>query len=253
MCEFSAAYHRLSEHGEGADPEFMVALWNAYRAGELREVSPYDDPLFIAVDNAESARSQSRPSLPDMTESGWTVEQALRFYSEGRHFDVVDGHTRILDTGAVASDALKGMSHEYAERKGCVASSTRATDDDRMELLTMVQNIIEQKHRSPGLGNGPFSLKGWTIIRDALEAADTPSAIGECQGYSKGHATDRCGNCGKLREEHVHARPYPGVKVGDTYCKSCGSDNNAANSRCFICGSGQLAILRSTDSGAKKP
>jgi hypothetical protein len=35
MCEFSDPYHRQSERGEGADPEFMVALWNAYRAEQL--------------------------------------------------------------------------------------------------------------------------------------------------------------------------------------------------------------------------
>lgn len=35
MCEFSEPQHRLSASGEGADPEFMVALWNAYRAGDL--------------------------------------------------------------------------------------------------------------------------------------------------------------------------------------------------------------------------
>lgn len=43
MCEFSNAYHRLSERGEGQDPEFMVALWNAYRSGELRHVSEKQD------------------------------------------------------------------------------------------------------------------------------------------------------------------------------------------------------------------
>jgi hypothetical protein len=48
----------------------------------------------------------------------WTPQQALEFYSAGRHFDVVNGRTRILDTGAVASDALKQLSPEYAQMKG---------------------------------------------------------------------------------------------------------------------------------------
>ncbi len=39
MCEFSEAFHRQTAHGEGADPEFMVALWNAYRAGALVELT----------------------------------------------------------------------------------------------------------------------------------------------------------------------------------------------------------------------
>lgn len=36
-------------------------------------------------------------------------------------------------------------------------------------VLLVVQAIIVQLHRSPGLSNGPFSLDGWTVIRDALE------------------------------------------------------------------------------------
>lgn len=48
----------------------------------------------------------------------WTPEEALRFYAEGKHFDVVAGRTRILCTGAIASHALKGMSPEYADMKG---------------------------------------------------------------------------------------------------------------------------------------
>lgn len=39
MCEFSDPYHRQFSRGEGRDPEFMVALWNAYRAGELIEAA----------------------------------------------------------------------------------------------------------------------------------------------------------------------------------------------------------------------
>lgn len=48
----------------------------------------------------------------------WTAKEALRFYAEGKHFDVVDGHTRILCTGAIASHALKGIDGEYADMKG---------------------------------------------------------------------------------------------------------------------------------------
>ncbi|SCW91981.1 hypothetical protein [Pseudomonas sp. NFACC05-1] len=48
----------------------------------------------------------------------WTPEEALRFYAEGKHFDIVDGRTRILCTGAIASHALKGLSADYADMKG---------------------------------------------------------------------------------------------------------------------------------------
>jgi len=61
---------------------------------------------------------------PDPNESGWSAIDALRFYAEGRHFDVVEGRTRILDTGAVASDALKGASESYGDMKGLTQSET---------------------------------------------------------------------------------------------------------------------------------
>lgn len=35
-------------------------------------------------------------------------------------------------------------------------------------MLQMVENIIAQNVRSPGLGNSPFSTEGWMILRDAL-------------------------------------------------------------------------------------
>ena len=69
--------------------------------------------------------SDARPSAAEqiagateLTDSGWTVEAALRFYAEGKHFDAIEGRTRIIDTGAIASDALKGLSPQYAAMKG---------------------------------------------------------------------------------------------------------------------------------------
>lgn len=62
----------------------------------------------------------------DLERSDWTPEEALRWYAAGRHYDTVpngDGTSsaRILDNGAVASNALKSLSHSYAEHKGDVA------------------------------------------------------------------------------------------------------------------------------------
>lgn len=70
------------------------------------------------------------PISPDVAaeleRSDWTPEEALRWYAAGRHYDTVpngDGTSsaRILDNGAVASNALKSMSVEYAMHKGDVA------------------------------------------------------------------------------------------------------------------------------------
>ncbi|TWW38998.1 hypothetical protein [Pseudomonas aeruginosa] len=54
----------------------------------------------------------------DLERSDWTPEDALRWYAAGKHFDTVNGRTRIIDTGAVASNALKHLSLPYLEMKG---------------------------------------------------------------------------------------------------------------------------------------
>lgn len=96
--------------------------------GDRVQCDAHTFPLnFDDWDDRAFAFPPTAPQLPDMTESGWTAEQALRFYSEGRHFDVHEGRTRILDTGSVASDALKGMSPEYANMKGLSEPSARGT------------------------------------------------------------------------------------------------------------------------------
>lgn len=65
-----------------------------------------------------------------MERTDWTPEQALRWYAEGKHFDTVDGRTRIIDTGSVASNALKHASLDYLETKGdaALAEVTRQRD-----------------------------------------------------------------------------------------------------------------------------
>ena len=54
----------------------------------------------------------------DLERSDWTPIEALQWYAAGKHFDVADGRTRIIDTGAVASNALKHASLAYLELKG---------------------------------------------------------------------------------------------------------------------------------------
>lgn len=83
--------------------------------------------LQRAADTLDEIRAAHEP-LPapaPLERDEWTPQQALEFYAAGRHFDVVNGRTRILDTGAIASDALKQLSTEYAEMKGL--SSPAAT------------------------------------------------------------------------------------------------------------------------------
>ncbi|MDM9601389.1 hypothetical protein QTN23_26670 [Pseudomonas shirazica] len=98
----------------------------------LRELLEYaelgwDFTPDIAVKVRAALSASAEPSaptpMPEYMEAAcdkfdWTPEEALRFYAEGKHFDVVAGRTRILCTGAIASHALKGLSAEYAGMKG---------------------------------------------------------------------------------------------------------------------------------------
>lgn len=59
--------------------------------------------------------------VDDLERVDWTPKEALRFYADGKHFDVVNGATRIIDTGAIASNALKHADIDYATMKGDVA------------------------------------------------------------------------------------------------------------------------------------
>jgi len=65
----------------------------------------------------------------EIERSDWTPTEALRFYAEGKHFDVVDGATRIIDTGAIASNALKCADADYATMKGDVALLRQIADE----------------------------------------------------------------------------------------------------------------------------
>lgn len=47
-----------------------------------------------------------------------TPQEALQFYADQKNFDIVDGHVRIIDNGAVASNALKHLCVERLELKG---------------------------------------------------------------------------------------------------------------------------------------
>ncbi|MDS9763906.1 hypothetical protein RMF19_26305 [Pseudomonas aeruginosa] len=80
---------------------------------------------FVTPEQARAALAQPSPDAPyadgiaaDLERSDWTPEDALRWYAAGKHFDTVNGRTRIIDTGAVASNALKHLSLPYLEMKG---------------------------------------------------------------------------------------------------------------------------------------
>ncbi|MDV5861342.1 zinc finger-like domain-containing protein [Pseudomonas mendocina] len=79
------------------------------------------DAAIPAVDLPSAAPAEQpypHGIAEDLERSDWTPIEALQWYAAGKHFDVVGGRTRIIDTGAVASNALKHASLAYLELKG---------------------------------------------------------------------------------------------------------------------------------------
>lgn len=90
----------------------------------------------------------------------WEPKEALQFYADGNHFDVVDGKTRILDTGGIASNALKSLSIDRLELKGdaelhelrekVIAQQARITElettppDKREDLRCVISDLCHQ-------------------------------------------------------------------------------------------------------------
>ena len=101
----------------------------------------------------------------DLERSDWTPIEALQWYATGKHFDVVGGRTRIIDTGAVASNALKHASLAYLELKGDAelselraALSAQQSAPERVsvpvELAERLINPYRREPRSIHLHNG---------------------------------------------------------------------------------------------------
>ena len=136
----------VSEHGvaittesgavyaELPQPDSWFHFTPQYWGNKLRDFADATHALRAshvqAPAQAAPQPTQAWPIAPDVAadleRSDWTPEEALRWYAAGKHYDTVpngDGSSsaRILDHGAVASNALKSMSREYAERKSDVA------------------------------------------------------------------------------------------------------------------------------------
>lgn len=96
-------------------------------AGAFLDGAFYQTHVAAAPQPTTSTAHPIDPAVSaDLERSDWTPEEALHWYAAGKHYDTVpngDGTSsaRILDNGAVASNALKHLSREYAEHKGDAA------------------------------------------------------------------------------------------------------------------------------------
>jgi hypothetical protein len=107
----------------------------------------------------------------DIERSDWTPEEALRWYAAGKHFDTVHGRTRIIDTGTVASNALKRTNADYHAMKGADASfPAPATAAHAGAMLTDEQaRCIRLAATNSYLGDNERAT-----LRTLLSAAATP-------------------------------------------------------------------------------
>lgn len=157
---------------EDADKEdgFSVVLCNTQPT--LALLADYD-ALATQRDEglareAELKRQLKETPIPqeiaaELERTDWTPKQALKWYAEGKHFDVVAGRTRIIDTGHVASNALKHLSAEYLEHKGDaqlhelqqhLAEAKRLLLDVRGQLCGPDQRAIDAFLASSGCAGG---------------------------------------------------------------------------------------------------
>lgn len=158
--------------GTHADSAAYGALRRAIDATEILDLTALaaqrDEGL---AREAELKRQLKETPIPqdiaaELERTDWTPKQALKWYAEGKHFDVVAGRTRIIDTGHVASNALKHLSAEYLEHKG----------DAQLHELQQRLAEAESKHRE--------QLKA--IKQSLVEAnesgdiADTLWLVGKC-------------------------------------------------------------------------
>lgn len=129
---------------------------------------------------------------PPLEREEWTPQQALEFYAAGRHFDVVNGRTRILDTGAIASDALKQLSAGYAEMKGLEPASAPPPGREWQPIETAPKGDVLLLCRRGLDGDWSmhtgywFGRKGWTTGAMWLDQMTHWMPLPECPTATKG-------------------------------------------------------------------
>ncbi|MHA6837626.1 hypothetical protein [Ralstonia pseudosolanacearum] len=102
----------------------------------------------------------------------WTPEEALRWYAAGKHFDTVNGRTRILDTGAIASHALKRTSPEYHAMKGADASYPAPAAEAAQAWLSDEQREKVHDAVRDALGNAHDCKRIWSAWRMGTMSED---------------------------------------------------------------------------------
>lgn len=183
----------------------------------------------------------------DLERSDWTPEEALRWYAAGKHYDTVpngDGSSqaRILDNGAVASNALKSMSREYAEHKGDVAllgvapADVAGPNDDALRLA--VEHAHEILRRLMYHRDGDFFIN---VNRRGAEALHVSTIATIAHAALAAAPTTQPAPQQEAQEPVVHPRHPVVVKWRNSGIEACagiadayGCENAAIDMRAML-------------------
>lgn len=114
----------------------------------------------MTTENSTASHPIPKHIADDIERVDWTPKEALRFYADGKHFDVVDGATRIIDTGAIASNALKHADIDYATMKGDVAL---LDIQEWREREAMLRQVVEEANENLAALRGELDDQFWPV------------------------------------------------------------------------------------------
>lgn len=120
----------------------------------------------------------------ELERSDWTPEAALRFYAAGKHYDTVpngDGtrNARILDNGAIASNALKALSRAYAVHKGDVALEETGLTAQQPLSLEQINDICAGVIADPAASIWLKYTLQRALQRDPIDAAHDAQVLAD--------------------------------------------------------------------------
>jgi len=139
-------------------------MWSLYAIAWA--IKQYD--AAKAVEKLQPVGSDIPPDvIAAFDRTDWTQEEALRWYAAGKHFDTVNGRTRILDTGSIASNALKRTSPEYHAMKGADASFPAPTVQGGEAAMTPV--LKKLRDALAPFANLASTNMSWALVEYAVK------------------------------------------------------------------------------------
>lgn len=171
---------REQESSDAYAATLRLEGWKS-RAVRPAQTAPHDAPYAPGI-------------AGQLERTDWTPEEALRWYAEGKHFDTVNGRTRIIDSGAIASSALKHLSLPYLEMKGDAELSELRAQTKQQPTLWARQCDLDEPDPAIFVAREQVEESGYVVPFYAAPIAQTeqqplfyinPFVIDELEGKRK--------------------------------------------------------------------